>query len=61
MELVLCLIPLEEGGMGELHFINAPASLIRNSEGGEETGGKMKGGKKKKYKIMTEQESVEEK
>lgn len=35
---------------GEPHFINAPASLIRNSEGGEETGEKMKGGKKKSIK-----------
>lgn len=43
MELVLCLIPLEEGG-GEaaLFFINAPASLIRNREGGEEMGEKKK-------------------
>lgn len=31
MELVLCLIPLEEGSReGELRFINAPASLIRD-------------------------------
>lgn len=34
---MLCLIPLEEGGGGELHFINAPDTLIRGVKitGGE--------------------------